>query len=125
VVAGDLAELTPAGRGPLGQVALSPILRASVGSPLLRLPADQLCYAFNLIPLTPSDDPAGARRLVAANRATYERVRDAGGTLYPVSAFPMAPADWRATSGRRSACSARPRTNTTPAGVLTPGYEVF
>ena len=81
MAATELAGLDPADLGPLGQVALSPILRSSVGSPLLRLPADRLCDAFNLIRLPPTDDPVGTERLVAANRDTYERVRDAGGTL--------------------------------------------
>ena len=92
---------------------------------MLRLPADQLCYAFNLIRLTPSDDPAGARRLVAANRATYERVRDAGGTLYPVSAFPMSPADWRGHFGAAFGPLAEAKDEHDPGRVLTPGYEVF
>jgi cytokinin dehydrogenase len=125
VVAGELARLGPAGLGPLGQVALSPILRASVGSPLLRLPADRLCYAFNLIRLPPTDHPAGARRLVAANRAAYDRVRDAGGTLYPVSAFPMSPAGWRDHFGAVFGPLSEAKDEHDPARVLTPGYEVF
>jgi FAD/FMN-containing dehydrogenase len=125
VVAGELARLTPADLGPLGQVALSPILRASVRSPLLRLPADPLCYAFNLIRLPPTDDPAVAGRLVAANRAAYERVRDAGGTLYPVSAFPMSPADWRGHFGAAFGPLAEAKDEHDPGRVLTPGYEVF
>ena len=60
-------------------------------SPLLRLPADDLCYAFNLVRLPATGDAAAAERLVAANRAAYERVRAAGGTLYPVSALPAVP----------------------------------
>jgi FAD/FMN-containing dehydrogenase len=125
VVAGELAELAPADLGPFGQVAIAPILRAAVGSPLLRLPADELCYSFNLIRLPPTDDPAGARRLVAANRAAYERVRDAGGTLYPVSALPMAPADWRGHFGAAFGLLGGAKDKHDPGRVLTPGYEVF
>jgi cytokinin dehydrogenase len=125
VVAGELAELTPAALGPLGQVALSPIPRESVTSPLLRLPSDRLCYAFNLIRLPPTDDPAVADRLVAANRDAYERVRDAGGTLYPVSAFPMSPADWRGHFGAAFGPLAEAKDEHDPGRVLTPGYEVF
>ena len=125
VVAGELDELAPADLGPLGQVAVSPILREVVTSPLLRLPADRLGYGFNLIRFPPSDDPAGARRLVAANRAVYERVREAGGTLYPVSAFPMSGADWRGHFGEAFGQLAEARHEHDPGGVLTPGYEVF
>jgi hypothetical protein len=32
---------------------------------------------------------------VDANKATYGRVKAAGGTLYPVSAFPMSKGEWR------------------------------
>ena len=120
VVADELAQLTPADLGPLGQVAVSPILRESVGSPMLRLPQDRLCYAFNLIRLPPTGDPVDARRLVAANRAVYERVRDAGGTLYPVSAVPMSRPTGADTSGRPSLHSARPRTSTTRARCSRP-----
>ena len=42
VVAGELARLTPADLGPLGQVALSPILREPVTSPLPRRSASTL-----------------------------------------------------------------------------------
>ena len=124
-MAGELAGLGPADLGPLGQVAISPVLRASVTSPLLRMPADRLCYAFNLIRLPPTDDPADAWRLVAANRASYGRVRDAGGTLYPVSAFPMSGADWRGHFGEAFGQLAEARHEHDPGGVLTPGYEVF
>jgi hypothetical protein len=99
VVAGELARLTPADLGPVGQVVVSPVLRESVRTPLLRLPPGPVCFTFNLLRFPPTDDAVQARRMVAANRAVYERVRDAGGTLYPVSAFPMSRADWRAHFG--------------------------
>ena len=88
-VSRELALLSPADLGPFGQVVLSAFRREAVTSPLLRLPADDLVYAFNFVRIPPSDDRGEADRLVAANRATYERVRAEGGTLYPVSAFPM------------------------------------
>jgi cytokinin dehydrogenase len=91
VAAGELARLAPADLGPLGQMVVSPILRESVRTPLLRLPPDPLGFTFNLVRFPPTDDAAEARRLATANRAVYERVRAAGGTLYPVSAFPHRP----------------------------------
>jgi cytokinin dehydrogenase len=123
VVAAELDRLTPAVLGPCGQVVVSAFPRRSVTSPLLRLPADDLCFTFNLIRIPATSDTAD--RLVAANRGVYERVRDAGGTLYPASALPMSPADWRehfgpAFDGLRAAKQAFD-----PDHVLTPGYEVF
>ena len=120
-----LAALTPADLGPLGQVVVSPIVAASVGTPLLRLPPDPLCFTVNLIRLPATDDAVEARRLVTANRAVYERVRDAGGTLYPVSAFPMSVADWRTHFGAAFDGLAEAKREHDPGHVLTPGYEVF
>jgi cytokinin dehydrogenase len=91
----------------------------------MRLPADPLCHSFNPIRLPPTDDPAGAGRVVAANRAAYERVRDAGGALYPVSAFPMSPADRRGHFGTAFGPLSEAKDEHDLGRVLTPGYEVF
>ena len=107
VVSGELDRLTPADLGTFGQVVLSAFRRPAATSPLLRLPADNLLYAFNLVRIPTTDAVAEADRLVTANRAIYERVRAAGGTLYPVSAFPMSRDDWRRHFG--SAWAAIPR----------------
>ncbi len=125
VVGHELAELPAADLGPLGQVVISPIARASIASPMLALPPDPVCYAFNLIRLPPTGDAAGAARLILANRAIYDRVRAAGGTLYPVSAFPASTADWRAHFGAAFAALERAKHTYDPDNVLTPGYEVF
>ena len=125
VVDGELADLPPADLGPLGQVVLSPILREPVRSPLLRLPPDPVCYTFNLFRLPATDEAGEARRLVMANRAVYERVRDAGGTLYPVSAFPMSRDDWRRHFGAAFDQLSEAKHDHDPGHVLTPGYEVF
>jgi hypothetical protein len=57
----ELARLAPADLGPLGQVVISPILRESVRTPLLRLPPDPLGFTFNLVRFPPTDDAAEAR----------------------------------------------------------------
>jgi cytokinin dehydrogenase len=125
VVAGELARLTPADLGPVGQVVVSPVLRESVRTRLLRLPPGPVCFTFNLLRFPPTDDAVQARRMVAANRAVYERVRDAGGTLYPVSAAPMSRADWRVHFGEAFGRLADAKREHDPGHVLTPGYEVF
>jgi FAD/FMN-containing dehydrogenase len=124
LASGVLAALDPAALGQFGQVALSPIRRAAVTSPLLRLPAEDVCHAFNLIRVPGSAGPA-AESLVADNRAVYEQVRAAGGTLYPVSALPMAPGDWRRHFGPAYDHLAQARRTFDPLGVLAPGYELF
>jgi hypothetical protein len=70
VVNAELDALSPAADlGQVGQVALSPIRRPAISSPLLRMPSDDLCYAFNLVRMLATGDANEAGRLVDANRA--------------------------------------------------------
>ena len=101
------------------------LARGLPDEPLLRLPAEGLCHAFNLIRMPGSAGLAATEGLVADNRAVYERVRAAGGTLYPVSALPMAAGDWRRHFGPAYGGLARARRRFDPLGILTPGYEIF
>ena len=64
-------------------------------------------------------------RMTASNRALYDRVRDAGGVLYPVSAFPMRAADWRDHFGAAWPRLYEAKERYDPCHTLTPGYEVF
>jgi hypothetical protein len=63
--------------------------------------------------------------MVANNRLLYERIRDSGGTLYPVSAMPMSSHDW----GHHFGSVWQPLRDTMqlydPANVLTPGYDLL
>jgi hypothetical protein len=96
VVSAELDALSPAADlGQFGQVALAPIRRSAISSPLLRMPSDDLCYAFNLVRMPATSGANEANRLVDANKATYGRVKAAGGTLYPVSALPLSKSEWR------------------------------
>jgi FAD/FMN-containing dehydrogenase len=125
VVAGELERMTSADLGTFGQIVLSPLQRSAITSPLLQLPQDDLLYAFNLVRIPATDAVAEADRLIKANRAIYERVRAAGGTLYPVSAFPMSADDWRRHFGSSWAQFRDAKRKFDPRQVLTPGYEVF
>ncbi len=125
VVGEELERLTPAELGGFGQIVLSAFRRAAVTSPLVRLPGDDPVYAFNLVRMPETDAAGEARRLVEANRAIYERVLAAGGTLYPVSAFPMSRNDWRRHFGPAWAGLRSAKQRFDPGGTLTPGYEVF
>jgi len=124
-VSGELARLTPSDLGPYGQVLLSAFRKQGVRTPLLRLPSDPLCYAFNLVRLPATDAPAAAAHLVAANRAVYDRLRAAGGTLYPVSAFHMSHDDWRSHFGETFEALKVAKRQFDPACLLVPGYELF
>jgi cytokinin dehydrogenase len=125
VVSAELAQLQSADLGPFGQIVLSPFVSRAVACPLLRLPADALCYAFNLIRVPPTERSADAEPLVAANRRIYERVAAHGGTLYPVSAFAMTRDDWRRHFGPAFRALAAAKHTFDPGAMLTPGYEVF
>jgi cytokinin dehydrogenase len=126
VVNAELDALNPAiDLGPFGQVALVPIRRPAISSPLLRMPADDLCYAFNLVRIPATSDANEANRLVDANKAIYERVKAAGGTLYPVSAFPMSKGEWRDHFGLAFGQLDAAKRRYDPDEILTPGYEIF
>jgi cytokinin dehydrogenase len=126
VVNAELDALNPAADlGPFGQVALSPIRRSAISTPLLRMPSDDLCYAFNLVRMPATGDAKEAQRLVDANRATYARVSAAGGTLYPVSALPLSKGEWRNHFGTAFDQLRAAKQLYDPGNILTPGYEVF
>ena len=125
LVGNELPRLLPVDLGKLGQVVLSAFNRQSIKAPLLRLPVDNLCYAFNLARIPATDDAGEVERLIADNRSRYERIRAAGGTLYPVSAFPMTPEDWRSHFGSAFSPFAEAKKKFDPENVLTPGYEIF
>ena len=126
LVADELRRLPAGDLGPFGQVLLSPLRRSAIASPLLRLPAGEMLYAFNLVRMPATDNAATeAIRLTAGNRAAYERIRAAGGVLYPVSAFTMSAEDWRSHFGPEWTRLRRAKTKFDPDHLLTPGYEMF
>ncbi|MGH3877530.1 MAG: FAD-binding protein [Actinophytocola sp.] len=126
VVGAELDRLDPpVDLGQFGQVVLSPIRTGAIDTPLLRLPADELCHAFNLVRVPTTDDADNAQRLVAANKAMYERVKAAGGVLYPVSAFPLSKDEWREHFGPVYDQLAAAKRKYDPDEVLTPGYGIF
>ena len=126
VVEGELRALDPvADLGPLGQIVLSPIRRSAVRSPLLRMPADDLCFALNFLRLPAFSDGAEAWRLVAANEAAHARISAAAGTLYPVSALPLSARQWRSHFGSGFGLLEAAKARYDPNTVLTPGYDLF
>jgi FAD/FMN-containing dehydrogenase len=126
VVNAELAQVNPpADLGMFGQIVLSPIKRGAISSPLLRLPSDSLCYAFNFVRVPGTADAANAQRLADVNKQIYGRVKAAGGTLYPVSALPMSKGDWRAHFGSAFGRLDNAKRRYDPSDVMTPGYEVF
>lgn len=125
VVAEELDRTTASDLGPFGQIVLSAVRPHAVKCPLLRLPSDDLCFAFNFIRVPNTDSADEANRMVDANKAIYERIRDAGGTLYPVSALPMTRLEWQRHFGSAFARLEDAKNRFDPQNTLTPGYEIF
>ena len=113
VVSAELAALTPADLGPFGQVVLSAFRRQAVTSPLVRLPADDLCYAFNLIRIPASVETAEADRLVRANRSVYERIRAPEARCTLSAPFQCPAMTGGGTSGRSGDCLSMPSRSST------------
>ena len=120
----DNVDLFDAVRAGLGLVAV--ILRVTLK--LISVPQNvrrfQLFYTDHSALLMDERLLAADNRFEAANRAVYDRVRDAGGTLYPVSAFPMTPKDWRSHFGSAFGLLLAAKRKFDPDSILTPGYEV-
>jgi FAD/FMN-containing dehydrogenase len=119
-----LDELTVADIGPFGRVTCYPISTRAVGTPQARLPEEPVAFPFNLIRVPASGDRSGAERMVAQNRMLYGRIRDAGGTLYPVSAMPMSPDDWRRHFGPAWPRLLDAMQQYDPDNILAPGYDL-
>jgi FAD/FMN-containing dehydrogenase len=118
-----LSELTldDVGGGP---IILYPTRSASFGRPLLRRPAGELIWQFDILRTAlPTGTPV--QTLIDANRRLYEHVREIGGHLYPVGAVPLSPHDWTQHFGDSWPALVRAKRRYDPAGILTPGQHVF
>ncbi|WP_235983316.1 hypothetical protein [Bradyrhizobium australiense] len=125
-IAGDaLTGLTQDDVGPFGRITYYSVLTAAFRTPLVRLPAEDVVYAFNLIRIPVSNDPAAAQRMIAANRTFYDRIREAGGVQYPVGAFAMSPEDWEAHFGSGWPQFREAKRRHDPGHLLAPGYNIF
>ncbi len=85
-------------------------------------PDRAVVFVLNVIRVPASEDRVAAERMVAHNRRLYERIRDRGCMLCPVSALPMSMADWQRHFGPARPGFQEARRRYDPAGILTPGY---
>ena len=125
-VAGDiLAGLKGDAVGPFGRITLYPLLTKAFHTPLVRLPEEDTVFVFNLIRIPVSNDAAAAERMAVENRTLFDRIREAGGVQYPVSAFAMSPADWEVHFGSGWPQLREAKRRYDPGHLLAPGYNVF
>ncbi|MFF7162129.1 FAD-binding protein [Streptomyces sp. NPDC008086] len=120
-----LAEDAQRGLRCCGTVQLRPLSARTLRAPLLRRPEGELLCLLALMRTAPPAAPDVVRRMVAANRALYERARAVGGVLHPVGALPMAPGDWRAHFGPRWPELLRAKDQYDPRHILTRGYGLW
>ncbi|HMF59322.1 MAG TPA: hypothetical protein VK595_03070, partial [Vicinamibacterales bacterium] len=120
-----LDELTSADVGPFGRITCYPMSTMAVRTPQARLTDEPVAFPFNLIRIPASNDRSSAERMVAQNRVLYERIRNAGGILYPVSAMPMSSDDWRHHFGSAWQPLRDAMQHYDPANILAPGYDLL
>ena len=111
--------------GPFGRMTYYPLHTRAFHTPLVRMPDEEIVFAFNLIRIPASDDALTAGLLVVQNRSLYDRIRKAGGVLYPVSAFSMTQADWEDHFSPHWPPLRDAKRRYDPANLLTPGYNLF
>jgi cytokinin dehydrogenase len=121
VVAGTKSEDI----GPFGRITCYPMITDECRTPLVRLPDERIVFVFNLIRIPVSADKTNAERLVAQNRELYDRIRGAGGVLYPASAFPMSSQDWADHFGVQWPLLRDAKRRHDPGNHLTPGYNLL
>jgi cytokinin dehydrogenase len=129
-VVGDvLAELTPADVGVGGFVLLYTHHRSALTRPSLRLPApdgSDLVHLFTLMTAGPPDaGPGFGAAMLERNRRLLDRALAAGGTRYPIGTVAFGLEDWRAHYGDRWPHLDELKRRYDPAGILTPGQQVF
>ncbi len=123
-VADALAELTAEELGPAGFVLLFPI-RNAARSYALRLPEEEQVVLFDICTSGSPEDTAYVPTQLDRARATYERARALGGTVYPIGSTPLTTEDWRAHHGHGYQALRTAKDHYDPANILTPGAGPF
>jgi cytokinin dehydrogenase len=113
--------LTDTGQGP---VLLYPAIANQFKLPLFQVPHEEIVFLFSILRTAPVD-ASTISRMLADNRAFYERNRALGGYRYPIGAVPFSPADWKQHfhSVWGKLVSAKRRYD--PDWLLTPGQGIF
>ena len=122
-VADVLATTPPPDAG--GVILLYPVPNELINRPFVRLPNSPVVFLLAILRAVSPPNDADVQRLLAVNRALYDKARAVGGTHYPVGAIPLTPADWRAHYGPRYAEVALAKARFDPKHVLTPGQGIF
>ena len=118
-----LSELTLRDTGG-GPILLYPTRSRPLQRPLLRVPAGELIWQFdilrNALPTTIS-----AAAMVEHNRSLLRRARRVGGFAYPVGATPASRAEWARHYDRAWPAFLRAKRRYDPHHILAPGQGIF
>jgi cytokinin dehydrogenase len=123
-----MSTLTPEDVGPTGFLLLFPLRRSKLTQPLLRVPdCSEWVYLFDILTAAPAPgpDPDFQARMVARNRALFEKARHVGGTRYPIGTLPFSHRDWVLHYREQWPRLVAMKHRFDPAGILTPGPGIF
>lgn len=122
-VAESLRTLAPEDVG-AGVTLLYPFKRSRLTNPLIRVPASETIWLFDILRFAPPDS-ARVDELLADNRALLDRAVAIGGKRYPISAVPLRPADYPEHYGIAWWPFVAAKRRWDPRNVLTPGQQIF
>ncbi|MEP7048755.1 MAG: FAD-binding protein [Pseudomonadota bacterium] len=120
--------LTPEDVGPTGFVLLFPQKRAKIGSPFLPLPdCSEWVFLFDILTAnaTPGPDPVFQSKMLARNRALFEKARNLGGTRYSIGSVEFDKKDWIQQYGLNYFLLKALKERFDPDALLAPGVGIF
>jgi FAD/FMN-containing dehydrogenase len=122
-----IPALTPEDVGPTGFVLLFPQKRSRFRRPFLRVPDEEWVFLFDILTAAaaPGMDLEFSERMLARNRALFERAAAVGGKRYPIGSLQFSRWDWIAHYGRAFPRFANLKRRYDPQAILTPGPDIF
>ena len=118
-----LSELTLRDTGG-GPILLYPTRSQPFTRPLLRVPAGELIWQFDIL-RNALATTISAEEMVGRNRALLREVRRLGGFAYPVGATPVSRGDWARHYGGAWPAFRRAKRRYDPQRILAPGQGIF
>ena len=118
-----LSELTLRDTGG-GPILLYPTRAQAFTRPLLRVPASELIWQFDILRnALPSS--VSAEQMLSQNRSLLRRARAMGGFAYPVGAIPVSQREWARHYGSAWPAFLRAKRRYDPQHILAPGQGIF
>jgi FAD/FMN-containing dehydrogenase len=116
---------SPADRAGIWRIEVLPMVRERFTAPLHRLPEGPRSFTVRLQREASAEGAPDHVAMLESNRRLVERMRAAGGKVYPPFAPPLEPAEWLEHFGPEWPRLAAARKRHDPEGLLTPGPGMF